>query len=368
MRFFTRSIMILFIIPVLIVACATEPVEDKPLNIILLIGDGMAEVQITAAKYAQGSLHMERFPHKGSVTTHSTRRVTDSAAGATALSTGYKTDNGMLAMLPDGTPLQTIAHYANEIGKSTAIMADVRIVHATPAGFGIHHDNRRDEFVIAEKYVDSGIDMLLGSGYTHFLPEEAGGSRTDGRNLIAEMEEQGYVFIQDEDRIEEIANHDRVVAFLTPTNLSRYPERGDQMNRLAKAALKSLSNNDNGFFMMIEGGQIDWAGHDNDANWMIQEMIAFDNVIGDVLDFAEQDGNTLVVVTADHETGGLTLRRGETNQDLYHSFSSDYHTAVMVPVLSYGPGAERFSGIQDNTDVARHMFELWGKTLDNQTN
>ncbi len=366
-RFLTKSIWLLFIIPFLLIACANEPVEDKPLNIIILIGDGMADVQITAAKYAHGELQMERFPYSGSITTHSTRRVTDSAAGATALSTGYKTDNGMLAMLPDGTPLQTIAHYANEIGKSTAILADARIVHATPAGFGIQHDYRRDEFIIAEKYVDSGIDMLLGAGYTYFLPEEDGGTRTDNRNLIAEMEDKGYTFIRDENRIGEIADLDKVLAFLTPTNLERYPERGDQMNRLTMAALESLSKNENGFFMMIEGAQIDWAGHDNDAEWMIREMIAFDSVIGDVLDFAEEDGNTLVIVTSDHETGGLTLRRGETNQDLNHSFSSDYHTAVTVPVLSYGPGAERFSGIQDNTDIARHMFGLWGKTLNEQT-
>lgn len=347
------------------VSCVNDADDENiPKNIILLIGDGMADVQITATRYAHGDLQMDRLPYSGSVTTHSTRKVTDSAAGATALATGYKTDNGMLAQLPDNTPVQTIAHYANSIGKKTGLLASCRIVHATPAAFAVHHDYRRDEFIIAEKFVDSGIDLLLGAGYTHFLPEEAGGTREDGKNLIEQMEGMGYLFIDQEDRIDQIIDAEKGIAFLEASNLKRYPERGDQMNQLTHVALENLSQNEEGFFLMIEGAQIDWAGHDNDTEWMIQEMIDFDNVIGDVLDFAEEDGNTLVIVTSDHETGGLTLRRGETNEDINHSYATDYHTAVAVPVLSYGPSAERFSGFQDNTDIARIMFELWGKEID----
>jgi len=366
----TLTTFLLFLILLTFTACnafdSEQNDENIPQNIILLIGDGMADVQITATRYAHGDLNLDRFPYSGQITTHSTRKVTDSAAGATALATGHKTDNRMLAMLPDGSEVQTIAQYATSIGKKTGLLASCRIVHATPAAFAVHHDNRRDEFVIAEKYVDSGIDLLLGAGYNHFLPESEGGTREDGLNLIEKMSDLGYIFVDSEGQIDEVANADKAIAFLEGANLQRFPERGDQMNQLTNAALDNLSQHEEGFFLMIEGAQIDWAGHDNDAEWMIQEMVDFDNVIGDVLDFAEEDGNTLVIVTSDHETGGLTLRRGDTNEDLNHSYSTDYHTAVSVPVLSYGPSADRFSGFQDNTDVARHMFSLWGKELNNE--
>jgi alkaline phosphatase len=337
-----------------------------PDNIILLIADGMAEPQITATRYAHGQLHMDRMPYKGTVTTHSTRKVTDSAAGATALATGHKTDNGMIAQLPDGSNIETIAQYASSIGKRTGLLASCRIVHATPASFAVHHDSRRDEFIIAEKFVSSGINLLLGAGFTHFLPEDEGGSRPDGKNLIEQMRQMGYIYVDNEDQVDEIIQADKGIAFLEATNLHRYPERGDQMIRLTNAALQNLKNSPNGFFLMIEGSQIDWAGHDNDPEWMIQEMIDFDNVVGEVLDFAELHGNTLVIVTSDHETGGLTLLRGETNDDLTYSFSSDYHSAVSVPVLSFGPASERFSGMYDNTDIAKMMFELWGKNIDEE--
>lgn len=343
---------------------SNQEIKEKiPQNIILLIGDGMANVQISATRYSHGDLNFDRFPYSGQITSHSTRKVTDSAAGGTALSTGHKTDNGMLAMLPDGREVETIAQYASSLGKKTGLLSSARIIHATPAAFAVHHDNRRDDFVIAEKYVDSGIDLLLGAGYNHFLPKAMGGTREDDLNLIEIMGEMGYIFVDDEDKLDEVANANRAIAFLEGANLQKYPERGDQMNQLTKVALENLSKHDEGFFLMIESAQIDWAGHGNDDEWMIQEMIDFDNVIGDVLDFAEEDGNTLVIVTSDHETGGLTLRRGESNEDLNHSFSTDYHTAVSVPVLSYGPSAERFSGYQDNTDVAKHMLSLWGKEL-----
>jgi alkaline phosphatase len=345
-----------------------ETSQSVPDNIILLIADGMAEPQITATRYAHGQLNMDRMPYKGSITTHSTRKVTDSAAGATALATGHKTDNGMIAQLPDSSNIETIAQYATSIGKRTGLLASCRIVHATPASFAVHHESRRDEFIIAEKFVTSGIDLLLGAGYTHFLPEDEGGTRTDGKNLIEQMRQLGYIYVDNEDHIDEIIQADKGIAFLEATNLQPYPERGNQMRRLTNAALQNLQNSENGFFLMIEGSQIDWAGHDNDPEWMIQEMIDFDNVVGDVLDFAESHGNTLVIVTSDHETGGLTLLRGETNDDISYDFSSDYHSAVSVPVLSFGPSSERFSGMYDNTDLAKMMFLLWGKNIDEKIN
>ncbi len=359
-RFFS-----IFLLLLLLFSCANE--EDQiPENIILLIGDGMSHSQVTAAYYEFGELHMTSTPFSGAIFTHSAdNKVTDSAASGTAMATGFKTNDGMLAQLPDGTPLQTIAHYASGLGKSTALLATCRITHATPASFGVHHHSRGEEYVIAEKFVDSGIDMLLGAGYQYFLPEEEGGSRPDDRNLIAEMEEQGYLYIDNENELDRMAGQDRVIAFLEADNLERYPARGDQMNRLTKAALDQLSQNPEGFFMMIEGAMIDWGGHANDPEYMLQELRDFDNVVGDALEFAEEDGNTLVIITADHETGGLTLASAGGGEFEYR-WSTGGHSAVQVPVYSYGPSAELFSGHYDNTQLARKMFDLWGKTIEDR--
>lgn len=341
-------------------------VEDTtgPKNIILLIGDGMGFPQITAAKYAHGNLNMTSMPYSGTVYTRShDSKVTDSASSATAFAAGYKTINGMLGVLPDGsTPVQSIAHYAAELGKTTALMATSRITHATPAAFAIHHDDRGEEFIIAEKFVDSGIDMLLGAGSNYFLPESEGGTRPDDRNLISEMEEMGYLYLDSEEELSQISGQNQVIAFLEGQDLAPAPDRGNQASQLTNTALNQLSQDEDGFFLMIEGSQIDWAGHANEAEWMIQELLDFDSVIGRVLEFAENDGNTLVIVTADHETGGLTLPAAEGGE-LSYEFSTGGHTALHVPIFSYGPSAETFKGTYDNTEIARKMFSIWGKEI-----
>ena len=357
---FARSaILLLFVASVF--SC-TSVEDEKPRNIILLIGDGVGFAHVTAAHYELDGLQMNRTPYSGAIYTHSEDAlVTGSASSATAMATGFKTNNRMLGQLPDGTPLQSIAHYASELGKSTALKATCRITHATPAAFAVAHDDRGEEFEIAEKMADSGIDMLLGAGWQYFLPENQGGERPDDRNLIDEMGDMGYIYIDDEEDLDQMQGQDRVIAFLESDNLKRYPERGDQSNRLTMSALQELSRNPEGFFMMIEGSMIDWAGHGNDPEYMIQEFEDFDNVVGDVLDFAENDGNTLVIITSDHETGGLTLT-GYFDELEYH-WSTDGHSAAMVPVYSYGPSAEKFSGTYDNTELARRMFSLWGKEI-----
>lgn len=342
---------------------AAENIEP-PKNIILLIGDGMGYSQITAAEYEFGPLVMTSLPHHGMTTTYaSDSKVTDSASSATAFATGYKTNNGMIGMLPDGTPVQSIAHYANEIGKTTALMATSRITHATPASFAVHHEARGDEFIIAEKFVDSEIDMILGAGWNWFLPENEGGERQDSRNLITEMEEKGYVYINNDDDLGDMQGEEKVIAFLEGGDLPQAPERGDRFVNLARITLEELSQRENGFFLMIEGSQIDWAGHSNEADWMLAEMEDFDAVIEEVLDFARSDGNTLVVISADHETGGLTMPAAEDGE-FSHQFSTGGHTAQHVPVFGFGPDAEIFEGRYDNTDIAKKLFSIWGYEFD----
>jgi len=360
----------LFVLVASFISCKTTDNQNQsvqettPKNIIFLLGDGMGYPQITAAKYAHGNLNMTSMPYSGTVYTHShDSKVTDSASSATAFAGGYKTNNGMLGVLPDSTTVvQSIAQYANELGKSTALMATSRITHATPAAYAIHHYDRGQEYIIAEKYVDSGIDMLLGAGSNYFLPESAGGTRPDERNLISEMEEMGYLYLDTEEELSQIDGQDRVIAFLEGGDLAQAAERGDQAGQLVDAAINQLSQNEEGFFMMIEGSQIDWQGHANEAELMIEELIDFDGIVGNVLDFAEQDGNTLVIVTADHETGGLTLPSAGDGEFSYN-YSTGGHTAEHVPIFSFGPSAEQFKGTFDNTEIARKLFSIWGKEI-----
>jgi len=347
---------------------ATDPDPDgKPLNIILLIGDGMGYSQITAVEYLHGPLRITEMPVKGMISTYSANRlVTDSAAGATALASGYKTNNSMLGILPDSTAVQSIAQYASELGKSTALVVNCSITHATPAAFAVNHHTRNDEFLIAEMYVQAGINMLMGAGWNYFLPKKEGGERKDERNLITEMTELGYHYIDHEMNLGEVRGRDKVIVFLDGEELAQAPYRGNQMQLLTEAALSQLSQNEDGFFVMIEGAQIDWAGHDHDFTWLMYEMIDFDMLVGAALDFAEKNGNTLVIVTSDHETGGLTLPAGRAGnrENFRHEFSTGGHTAAHVPVFAYGPSAELFAGSYDNTDVARKMFYLWGKEIE----
>lgn len=364
-----KSSLVILFIP-LIISCQSsgsmaeqEAEPTPPKNIILLIGDGMSYPQITATKYAHGNLVMSSMPYAGSLYTRSASgKVTDSAAGATALAAGYKTTNGFLGMLPDSSTVESIAQYATELGKATGLIATSRITHATPAGFAIHHPDRGEEFIIAEKYVDSNIDLIMGAGSNYFLPESEGGDRTDGRNLISEMEEMGYIYVDQADQLSEIAGNEKAIAFLEGGDLAPAPERGDQLGQLTEAAINQLSQDPEGFFLMIEGSQIDWAGHANEAEWMIEEVLDFDSVIGRTLEFAEEDGNTLVLVTADHETGGLTLP-SEDYVELNYEFSTGGHTALHVPIFAYGPFGERFVGVYDNTEIARRMFSIWGKEV-----
>lgn len=333
--------------------------KKKPKNIILLIGDGTGLTQITAAWYANGQvLNLGRFPFTGLVTTHAyDDLITDSAAGATAYATGKKTKNGMLSQSPvDSTDLKTIMEYAVDDGLKTGIVTTCSFTHATPAAF-YGHQNRR-HFVdesLALQFLNSGINLLMGGGKEHFF------KRRDQRNLIKEFREKGYTLV---DSLSQDGNWKNAEKLLCMIHNQHPPSmidgRGNFLPNATEIAVQNLVN-DSGFFLLIEGAQIDWGGHDNRSEYIITELLDFDKAIGRALDFAEKDGNTLVIVVADHETGGYAINGGDMETgEIKPGFTTDYHTGVMVPVFAYGPGAELFSGIMDNTDIHKKMMSLMG--------
>ncbi len=336
-----------------------RPAGDVPANIVFLIGDGMGVGQVTAAMIEYGSLHMERLPVGGLLTTFASNRlVTDSAASGTAFATGHKTYNGAISVSPDKEPLKTVLEYAEEQGMATGLVATCSITHATPAVFAAHVDSRQNEKEIARQMTASGVDVLFGGGWSFFLPNsEPGGARTDGVNLLDELRERMPVALSVEE-FRKLPDTDAAAALFYPGHPPSVAYREPSLAEMTDRALEILSRDEDGFFVMIEGSQIDWAGHENDHDWLMDEMADFDEAVGVVMDFAETDGRTLVIVTADHETGAYSVLDGslERNVVTRPDFGSGDHSAAMVPVLAYGPGSAAFGGMQDNTALGRTLI------------
>lgn len=357
---------------VLLLCCALFPLNysrpypcaaicQKPRNIILMIGDGMGLTQITAGIYssASGGLHLEEFPVTGLIRTHSSNRlVTDSAAGATAFACGCKTYNGAIGIFPNKKPCTTILEQAHSEGKATGLIATSSITHATPAAFLAHVDDRAEMEDIAAFFLKILPDVVIGGGMKYFS------ERLDGRNLYKELEAAHYnIANYQTTTLEEMqADTARPFAWFAadrePVSILEHRNYLPYATRIALPLLRTRGRQ-HGFFAMIEGSQIDWACHAKDGTRARLEMLDFDAAVGEALRFARADGETLLIVTADHETGGMAIEHGSTRDSLDIDFATNMHTASLVPVFAYGPGAHLFSGIYDNTEIYHKMVNAW---------
>jgi len=358
------KILILFIAFVPAIFACGENVKQKktskpPKNIILMIGDGMGTAQVYAALTAKkGQLNMARCPFSGFVKTNpADEYITDSGAGATAYATGQKTNNGYISMSADGKVLTTILETAERHGMATGLVVTCAVAHATPAAFIAHTTNRDKYEDIAKDFLHTDIDVFIGGGRDNF------DHRSDSLNLLDSLVKHGYKVAGELNDVD-IKNTPKLAALLAPGHLPKESEgRGDMLGKASTLALTILNRNKTGFFMMIEGSQIDWGGHAKDKDYVVSEAVDFDNAVGAVLDFAAENGETLVIITADHETGGFALTGGNlATGEVEGAFVSGDHTGVMVPLFAFGPGAEQFSGLQDNTDVHEKMSALLGFT------
>lgn len=333
----------------------------QPRNIIFLIGDGMGIAHITAAKVEKGTLAMERAKTIGLFTTSSLNDpVTDSAAAGTALATGYKTDNDMVGQFPDGTKLKNLMEYARENGKATGLVVTSLICHATPAAFSAHHKARYHYDTITEQQVFAGFEVLIGGGWNNLYPKTfAGSRRRDNKDMMSELRGQMPV-VTSINALRKAGKPSRLAAILAGGHLEHASKRDYNLGELTRKAIEILNQNSKGFVLMVEGSQIDLASHANEGRRTIDEVIDFDTAVKEALDFADADGNTLVVITADHETGGFSLpmKSIENNKVVNPKFASDNHTASMVPLFAHGAAAERFAGTYDITDVGRKLIEL----------
>lgn len=300
---------------------------------------------------------MEKMPVKGDATTYSESAVTDSAAAGTALACGVKTKNGVIGMNADGIVCRSILEAAKAQGRKTALVATSTISHATPASFASHVGSRGQEPDISAQILANKVNVLLGGGRQFWIPKTVKGSkRNDDRNLLEDAQHMGYLLASDIESLSK-ASGDFVLGLFQMGHLTTFsPE--PNLPQMTQAAIRILTEKPGregqGFFMMVEGSQIDWAGHANNTENSIKQTLLLDQAVKTALDFAMADGNTLVIVTADHETGGLT------RHDDGFKWTIRGHTAAAVPVYAFGPGAGLFSGSMDNTDIPKKIAALMG--------
>lgn len=337
--------------------CLTGQV--KPKNIIFLIGDGMGVNYVAASFFTDENSPYKNFNSIGLANTASSDRlITDSGAGATVLATGYRTINRYISVDSAGNSLRTLFEIAKERGKSVGIVSTSSVTHATPAAFFAHIDDRGRETDIALQLSQSNIDVIIGGGKQFFIPDVSGGSRKDDINVIKNMQSIGYKWIQEFDH-ESIAGADKVLCLLEKNGLKHASDRKQTLGDFTKAAIQNLNSGEKGFVLMVEGSQIDWAGHDNTSDILLAEMKDFNTAITEALNFAKEDGNTLIVITADHETGGMAITGGDIDgKNLKLSFVSKSHTAGFVPLFSLGPSEELFRGVFENYEIGRKLILL----------
>lgn len=319
-------------------------------NIILMIGDGMGLEHISCALVLNhGKLNMTSMPVTGlSLTTSADNLITDSAAGGTALASGQKTANGHVGVTPDGLPLESLLEKASASGRLTGVVTTCRLNDATPAAFCCHEPDRDDAESIVADYLDCGVDYIAGGGLRYWR------DRSDGRDIISEMAARGYEVALSP---EALAAADRlpVLGLLADLELPVALKRGDLYRDMVSHGLSLLSSSSSasGFVMVLEGSCIDDWSHAGRLDLAMEELLDFDRTVGDVLEWAAADGHTLVVVTADHATGALTLRGGDLNEGRIEAvFGSDSHNGIAVPYFVYGPCSDRFGGVMENSALS----------------
>lgn len=332
-------------------------------NVMLFIGDGMGMAQIAAARYhylgPRGRLNMERMPVTGLITTHSADNlVTDSAASGTALATGFKTNNGMISITPDGKKVLTILEACRDIGKSTGLVVTSRVTHATPAVFAAHVRSRYHETDIAEYILKTRVNVIFGGGRDYFLSsKEAGSGRVDDMDLLALAKKSGYQLVTDKKSMASSSGAYVLGLFQLEALTTFSPE--PSLAEMTAKAIQLLSQDPEGFFLMVEGSQIDWECHENEADEVLRQLKLFDEAVKAGIDFALTEGKTLVIVTGDHETGGMSLTAGAADgSNIRIDWTTHSHTAVPLPLFAFGPGASQFTGLHDNTDIPVMMARL----------
>lgn len=322
-------------------------------NIIYMIGDGMGENHIIAGElYQNKKLYMQTIKNKSYVTTHSTKQVTDSAAAATALATGYKTNNGLIGKDQYGNNVENLIEYTNKKGLKTGIICTQILCHATPASFSVHNNSRYNYDEITKSQIESKIDLMLGGGRKYFS------------KFQSEMKNNNFKWINSFEELNNINKNEKIIGTFSKESISKEKNR-IPLKELTKQAISILENH-NGFFVMIEGSDIDTYSHEKNMAKMLTEIIDFDEAVGIAKQYVDEHPDTLLIVTADHETGGLSLDGVNSANELSDSLfkSKGQHTSSNVPIYAYGAKAKYLTKdkVIDNT----YICEFIKRNLDNK--
>lgn len=388
---------LLLLLPLLLIvntSCNKSGSAPEAKNVIYLIGDGMGLGAVTSLLLSEDSVTgFEMSPTVGLVETSSANNhVSDSPAGGTALATGVRTKNGYIGLDPEGQKLTSIMHKAQEMGKRTGIVVNTTLTEATPAAFYANVTKRSMTYDIAKQFTESQVDVAIGTGLEPFY------DRPDSLDLTATLIDKGYdvylnweavlnttsdkfvgilpfadVHRRDADKVtasaadgQEVCLAAKMAASSEGNETQHFSEPTLYLQKASAKALEVLSrNNRNGFFLMIESAIIDGYGHNNDGEGLITEMREFDNTLRHLIEYVNQNPETLLVVTADHETGGVgvSYKNHEVggSAPLSMSFSTHGHTGTVVPVFAYGAGAESFGGVMKNADIPVRIEKLMGQ-------
>jgi len=387
--------------------------QEPPTRVILIIGDGAGASYWTAAAFAVDELAVERFPVMGLVDTRaSDDKTTDSAAAGTALSAGVRTYNGAIGVDPDSNSVKTVLEVAQSRGMATGLVSTSSITHATPAAFASHVPDRNMEWEIARQLAGADVNVLLGAGRRFFDPSR----RPDSLDLLSTLATR-YSYVETAAELASLQTKelDRLLGLFTVGDMPAAPLRSPTLPDMTRAALEVLDHDPEGFFLMVEGSQPDWLGHDHEPlDAIAAEMLDLDRAIGVALEYQKGHPETLIVVTADHETGGLAIQQARTSRLLTRAaaqadstaaqltevsrladrelatladsttfymarvsnlmrrqarqmgdssafvarYTTGDHTSQMVPLFASGPGAERFGGIKDNWKIGELLMAV----------
>lgn len=446
MKRMTIFLSIIFVFNFLILVNFSQAQQDNPKNIIFFIGDGMGVSALSLAALVSdvqdANLSITKMPVTGySFTYSSDMVVTDSAAAGTALATGFKTKNHMLSIKQDGTKIKSILEHAKDKGFSTGVVTTTYVCHATPAAFAAHSISRNSTNQIARDMLDNNLDIIFGGGLKYFKSNRLE-RKSKPVNILEKAVKNGYQIVYTRnDLLSLSSDSSKVIGLFTKSHMSyeidRDSSKEPSLSEMTEKAINILNYKKKPFFLMVEGGKIDHAAHGHDAPTIVKDVQAFDKAVKVALDFAKKNSNTLIVVTADHETAGLSilervdlrafslvkgsvehaavniknkkitaenakrdffpfpaidadeLKRCASTSLGYNTFldfgnlisnhlgvffipnaeqikskNTFGHTASMVPVFAFGPGANLFTGVYDNTDIPRKMASLLGLKLD----
>jgi len=382
-----------------------EAASSHTKNVILFVGDGMGTAQRNAIRLAtvglEGKLAMDDMPYAGLIHTSSIVPVTDSAAAATAYASGVKTYNGAIGMDANKKKVKTIMEYAKEAGKSTGVVTTSQVTDATGAAFGAHVEDRSKQSDIALQFItESKIDVILGGGEDFWYPagdpgkfkdepaedpsEKSKGTQGD---LVNKAKQLGYTYVSSKEELQKAKNGKLLGLFANEEMFQQRPEgEGDiydpvvSLPEMTKKALDTLSTNKKGFFLMVEEEGTDEFAHENNAKMTIKSGQELDKAVKIAKDFAKKNPETLVLVLADHETGGFSIEpvddKDESGDGISQedgpfaiaksklNFVVDWttsgHTAVDIPITATGKNAELFTGIYENTEVFSKLMQALG--------